>query len=412
MIKFDRFQLSNGLKVIVHKDKTTPILAFNLLYNVGAKDENPNKTGFAHLFEHLMFGGSANIPSYDEPLQKVGGSNNAFTSNDITNYYITLPKENIETAFWLESDRMLKLAFTQKSLDVQRNVVIEEFKQRYLNQPYGDIMLLLRPIAYKKHPYKWATIGKEISHIENANMNDVKSFFYSHYAPNNAILSIAGDIETSVVKKLAEKWFLPIEKRDVEIRNLEQEPKQTEARSLSVKKDVPFDVIVKTYHMCSRTDKDYYATDLLSDILSNGKSSRFNQILVKQKRLFSSVDAHIMGSIDNGLFLIEGTLMKGIKMKDAEKAINEELNKLLKEKIDEYELNKVKNKVISRLIFSQVSPLNKAMSLSFYELIGNAENINNEAGNYQKVTINQIQKVANNVLSPTNCSSIYYYSGN
>ena len=282
MIKYDRFELKNGLKVIVHKDKTTPIVAINIVYNVGARDESEEKTGFAHLFEHLMFGGSVNIPNYDAPLQIVGGENNAFTNNDITNYYLTLPKENIETGFWLESDRMLSLAFSEKSLEVQRSVVIEEFKQRYLNQPYGDVYLLLRPLAYKKHPYKWATIGKEISHIENATMQDVKDFFYSHYAPNNAVMVVAGDVETEEIKKLAEKYFGDIEHRNIQPRNLPKEPKQIEARTLTVKKDVPYHAIYKAYHMCNRLHPDYHATDLLSDILSNGDSSRLYRKLVQE----------------------------------------------------------------------------------------------------------------------------------
>src|SRR5882762_10287024 len=204
MVKFNKFTLDNGLRVIVHEDNTTPMAVLNILYDVGARDEDPEQTGFAHLFEHLMFGGSVNIPHYDEPLQRVGGENNAFTSNDITNYYITLPAANIETAFWLESDRMLSLAFSEKSLEVQRNVVIEEFKQRYLNQPYGDVWLKLRPLAYKVHPYQWATIGKEISHIENATMDDVKGFFFKHYLPPNAILVVAGNVTVDQVKSLSE----------------------------------------------------------------------------------------------------------------------------------------------------------------------------------------------------------------
>ncbi len=410
MIEFDRFELDNGLKVVVHRDITTPIAAVNILYNVGAKDENPDKTGFAHLFEHLMFGGSVNIPSFDEPLQKVGGNNNAFTNNDITNYYLTLPVDNIETGFWLESDRMQSLAFTQKSLDVQKHVVIEEYKQRYLNQPYGDIWIKLRPLAYKKHPYRWSTIGKEISHIENATLQDVKNFFYSHYAPNNAILTVAGNIQARQVEKLAKKWFGSIEKRNIKKRNIPPEPAQTEARSITVKNDVPFDMIVKVFHMCERTHNDYHATDLISDILSNGKSSRFNRILVKEKKLFSSVDAYIMGSIEKGLFVVEGTLIKGVDMQKAEEAINVELKRIMENKVEDRELNKVKNKVISTMVFSRMSVLQKAMGLAFYELIGDANAINNEEERYEKVTALQINKTANKLFLPTNCSTLYYYS--
>ena len=325
MINFERFTLNNGLKVLVHQDKSTPIVAFNLLYNVGARDESEDQTGFAHLFEHLMFGGSENIPNFDEPLQRVGGNNNAFTSNDITNYYITIPKNNIETAFWLESDRMLKLAFTDKSLEVQRSVVIEEFKQNYLNQPYGDVWLLLRPLAYQVHPYKWATIGKEISHIENATMDDVKSFFYQHYLPNNAILSVAGDVEVEEIKSLCKKWFEDIPSGNVAKRNLPKEPKQTEPRRLKVERDVPANTIYKAYKMCNKKGADYYITDLLSDILSQGKSSRLYISLVKEQKLFSEISAYILGCFDDGLLVIDVNLRDGVSFEDAENSINIEI---------------------------------------------------------------------------------------
>ena len=274
MILCDKFTLSNGLRVLVHKDKITPVVAVNLLYNVGSKHEDPNRTGFAHLFEHLMFGGSLNIPVYDEPLEQASGENNAFTSNDITNYYLSLPKENIETAFWLESDRMLSLAFSQKSLDVQKSVVVEEFNQRYLNQPYGDVWLLLRPLAYKVHPYQWPTIGKEPKHISEASMEEVKDFFYSHYAPNNAILCVAGDVTTAQVRELAEKWFGPIPKRTVKTNSISKEPVQTDARRLEVTRNVPYNSIYIAFHMCHKLHPDFATTDLISDILSNGKDRK------------------------------------------------------------------------------------------------------------------------------------------
>ncbi|MBA7590240.1 putative zinc protease [subsurface metagenome] len=342
MIDFDRFTLENGLRVIVHRDETTPMVAMNFLYDVGAKYEQPDKTGFAHLFEHLMFGGSVNIPIYDKPLQNIGGENNAFTNNDITNYYLTLPAENIETGFWLESDRMLCLDFSRKSLDIQKNVVIEEYKQRYLNQPYGDVWLILRPLAYKVHPYQWATIGKEISHIQNATLENVKKFFFQNYAPNNAILVIAGNIDKQQVIDLAEKWFLPIDARNVPERKLSSEPTQKQERKSEVERDVPFDAIFKTYHMCSRNHENFYAIDLISDILSNGKSSRLYQQLVQKKKLFSEINTYITGDIDPGLLVVSGNLMKNITMKTAEDAINEELNKLKTEWVKEHELNKVK----------------------------------------------------------------------
>jgi len=412
MIKFEKFTLNNGLKVIVHQDNTTPIVAFNLLYNVGARDEDENKTGFAHLFEHLMFGGSVNIPNFDEPLQFVGGDNNAFTSNDITNYYITLPKNNLETAFWLDSDRMLSLAFTEKSLEVQRQVVIEEFKQNYLNQPYGDVWLLLRPLAYQNHPYKWATIGKEISHIENATMQDVKDFFYKHYLPNNAILSVAGDVDVAEIKKLAEKWFGNIPSGNVPKRNLPIEPKQKEERRLSVERDVPANAIYKAYHMCKKTDDDFYATDLLSDVLSLGNSSRLYQALVKEQKLFSEISAYVMGSFDNGLFIINGNLQDNVSFEIAEKAIEHELTKIKETLVQAKELEKVKNKIISTLLFSETSVLNKAMNLAISELLGDANDVNTEEEKYMKVTPEDIKQIANKILVPTNCSTLIYAKKN
>ena len=408
MIKFDKFTLENGLKVLVHKDKTTPVVAVNIIYNVGAKDEDSERTGFAHLFEHLMFGGSVNIPEYDKPLQEAGGSNNAFTNNDFTNYYITIPKSNIETAFWLESDRMLSLAFTDKSLETQRSVVIEEFKQRYLNQPYGDFYLLMRPLAYKVHPYMWATIGKEISHIEKATMQDVKDFFYSHYAPNNAILTVAGDVETEEIKKLTEKWFGSIEKRNIKQRNLPTEPKQTEARTLTVERDVPIDAIYKAFHICKRADKDFYATDLISDILSGGESSRLVQNLIKGKNLFSDISAYVSGSIDNGLFMFSGKLSPNVTFEQAEDAINEEINNLITKKVDERELQKVKNKIESRLQFSETDLLTKAMNLTYFELLGDANLSNSEIEKYLSVTGDEIQQIAKEIFRPENSSTIYY----
>lgn len=410
MIDFEKFILDNGLKVIVHRDSSSPIAAVNLLYNIGAKDENPDKTGFAHLFEHLMFGGSRNIPVFDEALHLVGGENNAFTNNDFTNYYITIPKSNIETAFWLESDRMLSLAFSEKSLEVQRNVVIEEYKQRYLNQPYGDIWLLLRPLVYKKHPYRWATIGKDISHIENAKMQDVKDFFFKYYAPNNCILSVVGDVDINTIRTLAEKWFGPIPQRNVPKRSLVKEPPQTEGRSLTVKKDVPLNAIYKAWHMCSRTDKDYYATDLISDILSNGKSSRLVQRLVKGKKLFSSVNAYISGDIDKGMFIVTGNPLRGVSMEDAESAILEEITEIKEILVNPLELEKVKNNIESNILFSDISNLNKAMSLSYFELLGDASLKNKEVEKYRLVSENDIKRVANDILVPENCSTIYYLS--
>ena len=408
MIGFEKFILKNGLRLIVHQDKSTPIVAVNVLYDIGAKDEHPEKTGFAHLFEHLMFGGSINIPKFDMPLQKVGGENNAFTNNDYTNYYITLPKQNLETAFWLESDRMLSLIFSNKSLEIQRNVVIEEFKQVFLNQPYGDAWLLLRPLVYKNHPYQWATIGKEISHIENARLEDVKSFYENYYNPNNAILVVAGDVDPGEIKALADKWFGDIPSGIVPDRNLPEEKIQTATRNLSVKRNVPADAIYKAFHMSSRLENDYYASDLISDILSNGDSSRLFSKLVKEEKMFSELQAFISGDMDNGMFIVTGKLMQGVEVNAAEQAIYQELEKIKNELVNPVELQKVKNKIESTLTFSEVSILTKAMNLAYFELLGGAGKINDEISHYEKVTPQDIQRVANNMFRTENDSTLYY----
>ncbi len=408
MVAFEKFQLDNGLRVMVNRDTTTLVAAVNILYDVGARDENPEKTGFAHLFEHLMFGGSINIPNYDSPLQMAGGENNAFTSNDITNYYITLPVNNLETAFWLESDRMLSLAFSQRSLDVQRNVVIEEYRQRYLNQPYGDVWLLLRPLAYKVHPYNWNTIGKNIKHIEDATMEEVKSFFKKFYCPNNAILSVSGNVETEEIKQLCEKWFLPIPKGQVNPRNLPMEPLQNEKRFLEVERPVPVDAIYKAFHICKRGDEKFYATDIISEILSRGNSSRLYQNLVKEKKIFSEIDAYLSGDLDEGLFIISGKPSMGVTLEDAEKAIDLEIEKIKQETVKERELQKVKNKIESTLLFGEISVLNKAMNLAMFELMGNASMVNEEVERYLSVTPEKIKSVANEIFIENNSSVLYY----
>ncbi len=408
MISYEKFTLENGLQVYIHQDKTTPIAAFNLLYQVGARDEDENKTGFAHLFEHLMFGGSVNIPVFDEPLQQVGGENNAFTSNDITNYYITLPVSNLETAFWLESDRMLSLNFDDKSLETQRKVVIEEFKQRYLNQPYGDAWLHLRPLAYKKHPYRWATIGKEIAHIEDATMDDVKHFFKKFYIPNNAILVVAGNVSTQQIKELAEKWFAPIPAGAPYVRNIPQEEKQTEARTAEIFGKVPQNAIYKAYKMPDRLDKNYYVADLIGDILGRGKSSRLYQKLVKQNPLFNELSAYISGSIDAGLLVIQGNLNDNITLEDANKAIETVVDEFLMENLSEIELEKVKNKAISTILFSEVELLNRAMNLAYFAALGKVEMVNEEENILENITVKDIKEVAEDILCPTNCSTLFY----
>jgi zinc protease len=382
--------------------------AVNILYNVGAKDEDENKTGFAHLFEHLMFGGSKHIPSYDEPLQKVGAENNAFTSNDITNYYITLPAANIETAFWVESDRMLSLSFDPEVLEVQRSVVIEEFKQRYLNQPYGDVWLKLRPVAYQAHPYKWPTIGKEVSHIENATMEDVKAFFFKYYIPNNAYLVVAGDVKTEDIKKMAEKWFGPIPAGKPYHRQLPKEPKQTSPRKVEIEASVPLDALYKVYHMGGKLSPDFYATDMLSDLLGRGKSSRFYSKLVKEKKLFTSISASVLGSVEPGLVVIDGKLSEGVKIEEGERAVLEIIEEIKSKPIPEDELKKVKNQAESSLVFESVELISRAMNLAFGAVLGDPELVNKDPLNIQKVTVQDVQRVAKEILIEDNCTTMYY----
>ncbi len=410
MIKYSSFVLDNGLKVFVHEDHTTSMAALNILYDVGSKDEVITKTGFAHLFEHLMFGGSKNIESYDKALQKAGGENNAFTSPDITNYYITIPANNIETAFWLESDRMMALSFDPKVLEVQRSVVIEEFKQRYLNQPYGDVWLKLRPLAYKQHSYQWATIGKEIAHIEDATMDDVRDFFYSYYLPNNAYMVVAGNVTLEQVKVLSEKWFGPIPSGTRRKRSIPVEPKQTAARFEEASAKVPLDALYKTYHMGGKLSPDFYPTDLLSDILGRGKSSRLYDKLVQEKKIFTSLNAYVLSSVDPGLMVIDGKLSKGVQLKDANQEVEELIAKISQEAFSEKELNKVKNQAESTLLFGEVEVLNRAMNLAYAAMLGNPELVNMEADKIQKVTPEDISRVAKSVLTTENCSTLFYKS--
>lgn len=407
MISYSSFELANGLKVFVHEDNTSPLAVVNILYNVGSRDEHPEKTGFAHLFEHLMFGGSANVPAFDTPLQRVGGENNAFTSPDITNYYVTLPVANLETAFWLESDRMMALSFDPKVLEVQRKVVIEEFKQRYLNQPYGDVWLKLRPLAYSTHPYSWATIGKEIAHIEEATMQDVKDFFYKYYLPNNAIMVVGGNVKTDEIKTLAEKWFGGIKPGEKYIRKLPKEPVQTKKRTLEIKSNVPLNAIYKAYHMDKRMGKYFYATDLLSDLLGRGQSSRLYQKLVRDKKIFNSISAYCMGSIDEGLFVVDGKLNDGITFKKAEDAINEVILHLQTD-ILETELQKVKNQAEASLVMSEIELLNRCMNIAFAANMGDVEMINKEAALIQNVSEADIKRVAKTIFTEENSSVLYY----
>jgi zinc protease len=392
MIRYDRFVLGNGLRVLVHEDHSTPMAVVNVMYDVGSKDEDPRKTGFAHLFEHLMFGGSIHIQDYDEPLQRAGGENNAYTTNDLTNYYCQLPAQNIETAFWLESDRMLSLAFSEKSLEVQQKVVCEEFKEHYINKPYGDAWHLMRELAYQVHPYRWMTIGKELSHVENAKIEDVRNFFFKHYRPVNAILVVAGDVKSADIRVLAEKWFGGIETGVKYDRNIPAEPKQTSPRLLEVRKDVPLDALYKTWHIDSRLEKGYYVADLISEVLGGGTSSRLYQSLVKEQQLFSNIECYHFGTVDKGLFTIEG--------------------KLVEEIISETELQKVKNKTESVIAFEDMSVMNRANSLAFYELLGDASLMNSELAKYQAITSEDIHHYSKQIFDPNNSNTLHYYSKN
>lgn len=408
MIQVNRYTLANGLRIVHNEDDSTQMVALNLLYDVGARDEDPSHTGFAHLFEHLMFGGSLHIPDYDTPVQNAGGENNAWTNNDITNYYITLPHQNVETGFWLESDRMLSLDFSPKSLEVQRQVVIEEFKQRNLNQPYGDASHLLRELAYESHPYRWPTIGKEIAHIAQATLEEVKDFFFRFYAPNNAILAVTGHISFEETIRLAEKWFGPILARNISPRQLPAEKPQTAVRRKTVERKVPVDAIYMAFHMSNRMHPDYYVYDMITDILSNGRSSRFIQSLVQEQKLFTSIDAYISGSLDEGLLHVTGKPVEGVSLEQAEEAIWKELEKMKTVPVSEQELEKVKNRYESEQIFNNINYLNVATNLAFFELTGKAEDINEEVGKYRAVTAEQIQATSARCFVPENCSILYY----
>ena len=410
MIKYERFTLENGLRVIIHEDNSTPLVAMNILYNVGSRDEEPSKTGLAHLFEHLMFGGTAAIPDYDRHLQLAAGENNAFTNNDITDYYITLPAENIETGFWLESDRMNELDFSQKNLDTQRKVVIEEFRQRYLNQPYGDALLLLRPMAYKVHPYKWPTIGRDISHIEQTTLNDIRKFFYSHYAPNNAILSLSGRIDAGKAHKLASKWFGPIPAREVAHHNLPQEPLQTSPVSEVVHRVVVSDALYKVWHIGPRLSEDFHTLDLVTDLLAGGESGRLYTKLVKQKKLFSDINAYMTSDIDPGLVILHGKLMNGVSFEVAEAEVNRIIDSLKDKPIPAKELEKVKNKYEASSHFSNTSILNKAMNLAFCELLGDPELINRETEMFRAVSRKDVREASCRYFTGNNTTTLYYKS--
>jgi len=410
MIQFEKITLANGLRVIVHTDISTPFVAVNVCYNVGAKHEDPDRTGFAHLFEHLTFGGSQHVPDFDTPVQNAGGTNNAFTTNDITNYYITIPANNIETALWLESDRMLGPKFTKKGLEVQRNVVIEEFRQRNLNKPYGDTWHLLRDLSYKVHPYRWPTIGLIPEHIERATLEEVKDFFFHHYAPNNAVLVITGNIEAGNAFRLAEKWFSDIPEREITNNLILPEPLQTADREMTVYREVPVDTFYVAWHMSSRLHQDFYAADLLSDILSGGNSSRVEERLVKGLKLFTEADVFLSGENDPGLFVATGKINEGVDFEYARDTMIAEVRQTADSLITPHELEKVQNKVEAEQVFNEIGYLEKAMQLAAYEILGDAGLINEQAERYRNVTPDDIRTVADHILRVGNCNTLNYLS--
>jgi predicted Zn-dependent peptidase len=381
----------------------------NILYNVGARNESENKTGFAHLFEHLMFGGSKNIPDFDFVLQQAGGYNNAYTTNDITNYYDVIPSDNIETLFWVESDRMLDLAFTPESLEIQRNVVIEEYKQRYLNQPYGDVWLLLHPLVYERHPYRWPTIGKDISHIEQATMDDVKSFFYKFYRPSNAILCVSGNVSLDEFERLCKKWFEPLPTGNPVVSDIPREPDQKEKKFLSVERQVPATKLYKIWKTPGLRYENFRVINLISTLLSSGNSSRLKSVLVKDKKIFTNIDAYIYPLIDDpAMFVISGTLHEGIKPEEAEKEIDAILNDLCSHSISDKELQKSKNRILTQLAFSNYSTEERAENLCFYEWLGVLNEFNQENELYESITNAQIQNESQKIFREEKSSVLYY----
>ncbi|MDR1859417.1 MAG: insulinase family protein [Bacteroidales bacterium] len=408
MIRFVRHQLSNGLQILVYPDNSTPMAALDVCYHVGSRDEEPHRTGFAHLFEHLMFGGSKNIPDFDLPLQQAGGENNAYTTNDMTNYYMSLPATNIELGFWLESDRMLELDFSEENLALQRNVVIEEFKQRTLNQPYGDVWFLLREMAYQVHPYRWPTIGKDISHIALATLDEVKAFFFRYYAPDNAAVVVSGHVKPDECFRLAEKWFGPVPRRNVIKQPLPEEPEQTAFREQTVRRRVPDNALYFAFHMDARHTRGYYVCDMITDVLACGNSSRLYQKMVMEKRLFVEIDSYISGDSDPGLLVVSGKLARHVRIETARKAVWNELNRLKAELIPVTEIEKVKNKLETEYILSQLNYLNMAQELAALENVGGAELINRLMSVYLSVTPEEIMLTAARIFRPENCSQLNY----
>lgn len=410
MINYQQFTLDNGLKVLVHEDHSSKMAVLNILYKVGSRNEIPGKTGLAHYFEHLMFGSSKNVPVFDTALERVGGSCNAFTNTDITNYYITLPAVNIETAFWLESDRMLQLNLSDKTIETQRKVVIEEFKQRYLNQPYGDVFHHIRKLAYDAHPYQWPTIGRDIEDIVNYTKEDVMEFYFTHYRPDNAVMVVAGDVTLGQVKGLAEKWFGDIPSGKIPKRTIPQEMPQATKKTLTVEADVPTDALYKVYHMPGKLQKGYLQADLITDILGFGRSSILEQQLVKNGNIFASIGAYILGTVDPGLLIFSGKMERGQSAELAEKALDEVVSAFLQSTIAENTLTKVKNQAEAMKTYESVQLLNRAMSLAYYAHLGNPDLYQTEYEKKTQIPADSIMDWANGILKEDNASVVYYKS--
>ncbi len=408
MINYQRFTLSNGLRVLVNADPSTPLSVLNLFYDVGARDESPHRTGMAHLFEHLMFTGSQNIPNFDAPLHKAGGECNAFTSADMTNYYDLLPANNIETAFWLESDRMLALNLKADDIQSEKDVVCEEFKENYIDQPYGDVWHHLRALSYKEHPYQWPVIGKALSHIQEASPAELQAFYRKHYAPDNAILTVAGGVTVDQVERLAEKWFGQIPASGINGRKLPKEPLQTEFRSKTLKGDVPMEAIYMAFHICDRHDPDHHVVDLINEVLGGGDSGRLFRRLVIDRPLFSSLSCSLSDNYDEGLFILNGSIQEGVDIKAAEQAVWEELYRLTQEQVSQQELEKVKHKIESSIIYSEIGLGTRAFYLAYFEWLGDVEEINTEIHKYLSITTEDLQRVAKDIFKRENCSTIYY----
>lgn len=408
MVSFSRHILPNGLRLLIHEDPNTPLVAVNTLYYVGSRDERPDRTGFAHLFEHLMFAGSRHVKDFDEPLQHAGGENNAYTTNDYTTFYEILPAENLETALWLESDRMAHLRISERVLDVQRRVVVEEFKETCLNEPYGDSWHHISEMMYKQHPYRWPVIGLNPQHVEEARLEEVKAFYQTWYRPNNAVVSIAGNIKTEEALRMAEKWFANIPAGPAPVRNLPPEPPQTTAQHRVLEADVPIPAVYLCFRTPARAHDDFYPLDLLSDVLCNGPSSRLYRRLLKEQQLFSSIDAYVTANFDPGLLIVEGRLNADVQPEKALEAIWAELKLLQESPVDGRELDKIRHRFESTLVYSELSILNKAQNLGFYEALQRAELMNEETDRYLAVSAAEMQRAAQVTFRPENSAALIY----